>query len=389
MNNRRNLFGYVGICSGFVFIALLCCGCSGFSWKQKAEPVIRKDQLHVDARATLLQAVNSDDPLVRAHAMEAIGQTLKTSGAAYLMQGLSDKAVIVRYAAAMGLGDIKYKPAEKKLVAVVENPKTDERVVCAAIYALHEIGNYEFAYQLGVILTSRFELGRASAAQAMGKMGEKTAIGPLKTALGYENNDAAKINMVEALALLGDKPSQIHIEAYTQSYFVDMRLPAIPVMAKLNTSQAKLVLTSLLSKKNPPRIRVAAAGGLGTMGMFDESGYKFCIRAAEHPREVLEEAYPKSKNTITPSGISSIQRLAVMSLGDIECVGAFPVLQRTLKSDDGAVRVAAACAILRMLGPKIPQISPGGGVDETPKKVAPVAGKPLKLPDMETADGMD
>jgi len=277
MNNLWERFWAIGMCSLVVVFAPLYSGCSGMDWTKKTEPPIRRDRLYIDARATLLQAVNSDDPHVRAHAMEAIAQTLKTSGAAYLVQGLSDKSVIVRYAAAMGLGDIRYRPAMKKLVKLVENPNTDERVVCAAIYALYQIGDDQFAYQLGVILASRFELGRASAAQVMGKMGEKSAIGPLKTALGYEPDDGAKVSIVEALAMLGDKQSRLYIEAYTQSYYLDMRLPAIPILAKLKTPKAKLVLTSLLAKRNPPRIRVAAAGGLGYMGLFDEKGYNLHI----------------------------------------------------------------------------------------------------------------
>ena len=389
MNNRWELFWIGGMCSLVAILASLCSGCTGADWTKKSEPPIRRDQFYVDARATLLQTVNSDDPQVRAHAMEAIAQTLKTSCAAYLMQGLTDKSVIVRYAAAMALGDIKYLPAKKKLIELVENPKTDERVVCAAIYALHQIGNDDFAYQLGVILTSRFELGRASAAQAMGKMGEKSAIGPLKTALSYEADDAAKINMVEALAILGDKQSQLYVEAFTQSYFVDMRLPAIPILARLNTPKAQLVLTSILADKNPPRIRVAAAGGLGSMGMFDEKGYRICLRAAENPRKVLDGAYPDAKESISPEVVSSLQRLAAIALGDIECVGSLGVLQNLLQSKDGSVRVAAACAILRMLGPKtaeVPGIAPS---QQVPDGQTPPPGKTPKLPNMESADGID
>lgn len=373
----------------------LCSGCSGVDWTEKPEPLIQKDRLYVDARAALLQAVNSNDPYIRAHAIEAIAQTLKASSAAYLMQGLSDKSVIVRYASAMGLGDIRYKSAKNKLNELVENPKTDERVVCAAIYALYRIGDNRFAYQLGVILISRFELGRASAAQVMGKMGEKSAIAPLKTAMSYEPDDAAKISMVEALAVLGDKQSQSYVEGYAQSYYLDMRLPAIPVLAKLKTPQAQLVLTSLLSDRNPPRIRVAAAGGLGHMGLFDEKGYNLCLKAAKNPRKVLEEAFPKTKENITPDAVSSLQRLAAMALGDIECVGSLRVLQNLLQSNDGSVRVAASWAILRMLGPntmQVHQITPSkqpidGQIPSDGQ--TPPARKTQKLPDMESADGID
>ena len=397
MTKRWEWFWATGMCSFVAMFVSLCSGCSGVDWTEKPpDQSIQNDRLYVDARAALLQAANSNDPYVRAHAIEAIAQTLKASSAAYLMQGLSDKSVIVRYAAAMGLGDIKYKSAKKKLIELVDNPKTDERVVCAAIYALYQIGEDQFAYQLGVVLSSRFELGRASAAQAMGKMGEKSAIGPLKTALGYEPNDAAKISMVEALALLGDKQSQLYVEGYAQSYYLDMRLPAIPILAKLKTPKAQLVLTSLLADRNPPRIRVAAAGGLGYMGLFDEKGYKLCLAAAENPHKVLQGAFPKTKESITSDVASSLQRLAAMALGDIQCAGSLRVLQNLLQSNDGSVRVAAAWAILQMLEPKTVEVHQVGHSEQHPTDgqippdgQTPPAEKIQKLPDMESADGID
>jgi len=168
-----------------------------------------------------------------------------------------------------------------------------------------------------------------------------------------------------------------------------MRLPAIPILAKLKTPKAKLVLTSLLAKRNPPRIRVAAAGGLGYMGLFDEKGYKLALRAAENPRGVLEEAYPDAKQKVSSDIASSLQRLAAMALGDIQCVGSLRVLQNLLQSSDGSVRVAAAWSILRMLGPKAAELSRIAPSQQPTDGQIPPPKRTPRLPDMESADGID
>ena len=78
------------------------------------------DQAYIDARTALLQAANSEDPMTRSYAMEALGQTLKKKEGDFLLEALSDPSVIVRFSAAMSLGDIRYTKAKKKLEELIE-----------------------------------------------------------------------------------------------------------------------------------------------------------------------------------------------------------------------------------------------------------------------------
>ena len=107
-------------------------GCGQINWGGGA---ISVNGISVDARAALLQAAASEDTVTRANAMEAIGLTMGPSSGGVLLQALDDKDVNVRYAAAMAIGDMGYPPSKKRLTQLIEDPKTDQRVVCAAIYA--------------------------------------------------------------------------------------------------------------------------------------------------------------------------------------------------------------------------------------------------------------
>jgi HEAT repeat protein len=356
-------------------------GCGSMGYDRDEKPPLNVAQARLDARAALLQAAVSADPLTRSHAMEAIGETLGRQDAGMLVQGLDDPAVAVRYAAAMALGDIAYEPAKERLIQLVDNPRSDQRVVCAAIYALSRMGHTRYAGQLGTILMSELALGRSAAAMAMGRMGEQSAVGPLKTVMGDEDDPGAKMAMVEALAQLGDQRSIRSLEAYAKGYLLDLRLAAIRALGEIKPPRAKIVLNHILQSDNPPRVRVAAAGALAGMGTVDPAGYELALQALRRPRKTIRGAYGE-EYPIKNVEVSSLRQLAAMALGRMGKKQAVPYLRRYLDSQDGAVRVAAAMAILEILpGPQ----ARGGGAT-----VSPPADRDVpRLRKMQTSDAME
>ena len=134
-------------------LLLVGCGGLGVSEEENAPSYVNPDRAFIDARAELLEGANGADPLVRAHAMEALGQTFGTKEAGVLLQGLSDRYVIVQYASAMALADVVYPPAREKLRRMADRGETlDDRVLCAVILALHRLGDDTHAGKLGKIL---------------------------------------------------------------------------------------------------------------------------------------------------------------------------------------------------------------------------------------------
>lgn len=347
-------------------------GCDRLRTSSDDEPSISTDNAYIDARTTLLQAAVSNDPMTRTYAMEGIGKRLGPAEAGTLMQGLDDQAVTVRFAAAMSLGDLAYPPAEGAMEQLILNPDTDQRVVCAAIYCLYRLGNTKYASQLGAILNSDFKFGRATAAMVMGKMGETSAIKPLQSLLADEQDPTVRLNTIEALARLGDQRSMRVLESYAKGYYLDLRLAAIPTLAELRPPGVERLLLSLLSNENPPRVRITAGGGLGTLGQADDDTYDMCLAAAAKPLAFYQATYGKDK-TFKPHEVSSLQRLAALGLGHIRRRGAIDKLHNLLQSPNGGVRVSAAMAILEIVNrkPATPRPGPASRKPTTPHENPP------------------
>lgn len=329
----------------------------------------------VDAKDSLLQGAERPNFRVRIYSLEAIGSTLKPADASILEDCLSDPKVMVRYAAAMAIGDMVYTKAKPKLIAMLDNPDTDQRVACAAIYALARMGDYTYAPELGDMLFSDFKYGRSCAAISMGKMGGKSAIEPLKTLLGEEKDQNVRYSIYEALARLGDKKAVDSLEAYTTAgYYMDLKIPAIPLLAEIKAPKAKRIFADLYEQSaHPPRIRVAACGALGKMGVFKREYYEYCQKAAEDPETVLKEFYGTEQ--VDYMKISSLQRLAAMAIGDMGKIYGINVLHPMLVSDDGAVRISAAWGILKLVEGKksnFETIEPVKTNKNNPKKHKPV-----------------
>jgi HEAT repeat protein len=340
----------------FSFCAvMLLSGCTGGS-----STAISQDprQSYIDARTTLLRAATDPDAATRAHAIEAMAETLGVEAGSAYMDAMNDSAPMVRYAAALAIGDVRYAPALDTLLKLARNGEPDKRVFCAVIYALYRLGNDEYAGELVKMLFDKEKEVRADAAMAMGRMGEASAIGPLKSLAAQEQDPMVRIQVIESMALLGDEPSTFLLEAYTKTPFLDDRLVAIEAISRTNTRRGVQVIREILySAKQPPTIRVDAAGAVARMGQPDEEGYELCVEAVQNPQKMLEGIF-KGMRKLTPSEVSTLQRLGAMGLGRMKRIEAVSVLQPLLTSADGGVRVAAAMSILKLLEAYRPSMPP-------------------------------
>lgn len=327
-----------------------------------------------DAKMELYRQAQTSDPFSRCNAIEALGETLGMQAGEIYLNGLPDQSPAVRFASAMAVGDTKYAPAKGRLMKMVEDKQVepDRRVMPAVIYALYRMGDTTYTGDLYTLLFDTEKEVRANAALVMGKIGEPSAIGPLKTRLSDEQDPSVRLQVIESLALLGDAPSALSLEAYTKkTRFLDEQLVAIPAMARVHTTTAPQVLNEILNSSQHPTVRVSAAGALGMLGVFSQNGYRYCLEAAKNPEAVLRSVYGKVA-PISPLQINMLQRLAVISLGWMNNTSAVDVLHGLLYANvDNGVKIAAAMSILRLLP----------GYQETP---IPAAAKgPATIPVME------
>ena len=322
-----------------------------------AEPevtLVDPQMAFIDASAALRQASDDPDPVTRANAIEAIAQTTGATEGAIFEQGLDDPYPAVRFAAAMAIGETLYEPARDVLVRMARREREDrraepdKRVFCGVIYALHRLGDTSVTGELGPLLFDAEREVRCNAAMVMGGIAESSALPALRMRLGDEHDPTVQLQIVEAMAMLGDSASAALMESYTKTQFLEDRLVAISAMERVRSDRARVVLRSLLAEDQPPRVRVAAAGAMGRMGEASDQGRWICTRGAQAPKRVMRESRTVQGES-SEMEMLSLQRLAAISLGWMKDQNAVGVLHPLLKSDDGPVRVAAAMSILRLL----------------------------------------
>jgi len=372
-----------------LFMAIVGAALSAGCKPPPEELAIDPTKGYIDAKVVLLQSAEDKDGAVCSHALEALAGTLGAEAGATFLQALESENPAVRFAAALAIGDVKYKPALQALQKMAQ-PKgeRDKRAFCAVVFALYKLGNDQHANELGTLLFDKDREVRMNAAMAMGRMGEPSAIGPLKTILANEQDDGVRIQVTESLAMLGDTRSAEVIEAYTKGYFLDLRLAAIPALGRVGSSRAPRVLKQLIRPRNPARVRVSAAGELARLGHPDSEAYALCAASVKDPEKVLREASKKSKMAADRDA-ASLKRLAILSLGLMNRDVAVNLLHPLLKSRDGGVRVAAAFSVLRLLEAYRP-IAPEPKAPAT--RPAAKSGKPepaVKKPKLHTAGGKD
>lgn len=367
---------WAGVSVGVISSALLV-GCGSGRQEETIDPA----KAYIDAKTVLLQSADDTDPGTRSHAIEALATALGAEAGATFTQALEDENPAVRFAAALAIGDTEHKPALPALLKMAQTKtgERDKRVFCGVIYALYRLGNDEHARDLGKLLFDDEREVRMDAALAMGRMGEPSAMGPLKTLLANEQDDGVRIQVTESLSLLGDSRCAEVIEAYTKGYFLDLRLAAIPALGRAGGTRAPRTLKQLTQDRHPSRVRVSAGGELARLGHFDQDAYDLCVASVKDPAKVLEEASKRSKRAADKDA-ASLKRLAILSLGWMGRQDVVSLLHPLLKSKDGGVRVAGTLSMLRLLkayrpapaSPKEPASRPAAKSPETrPAKEKP------------------
>lgn len=210
---------------------VLLAGCNTGPKELQIDPV----HAYADARTLLLQATGDADPVVRMHAMEALVSVEPKAAGGVILQAIRDDRLPVMAAAVLAAGDICFAPAKNQLLEMAgsEDPEPPPKLMCALIYALHRLGDDTYTGELGALLQHEDKYVRAEAARMMGKMGEPSGIGPLKSRQADELDVAVRLNIAEALALLGDERSRNLLEAFTKDQYMESRLIAIEGLGRL------------------------------------------------------------------------------------------------------------------------------------------------------------
>ncbi len=281
-------------------------------------------QLLVSARQEIAQAFGSNDPVLRANALEAAQGALDAPAARdMVLHGLGDADGLVRFAAAMAAGQMRLKEAYLPLLKLVNDPNV--RVRIGVRYALHRLGDTRFSHDLERTAMDPSKYVRADTAMVLGMLNEPSA---LKILRQMQNDDEplVRLQVAEAMWRLGDEQGLQSLTAASISKFSDDQIIAIHALAGPRDTR---VLEHLRGKLTSdwPEITLVAARGMGALGSDEGYGVALAGARSNDPRQ---------------------KSLASLAFGAIGRADAQTHLAPLLRDPNPGVRLASATGILQL-----------------------------------------
>ena len=345
--------------------ALLLIGCQGereqssVHWSTKSGSVLGKDlqnsrlsvvefdlnnasyaKIRDVAIELLLEAVDADDPLLRANSIEALHAVPKYLAPA-VQRGLVDKNHGVRYVAAMTVGQLQMRNISHLLEPLLDDKSLSVRG--AAIYGLKRCDRAVDLSPLGAMILSEHAEVRANTAFILGELGNPTAIPLLRMAAksSLSQGEPARkkivnLQITEALVKLGavDELEVIRASLFTPSDQGEIIALACQICGRLGDMRVVPNLLDLALREGrfqqSAEVRMAAAMAVAQI-------------APEKAPQQVPHAYLKSP-------YPGLRAQAVLTLGiggDMTNLGDLSMM---LSDDNPVVQVAAAGAILRISG---------------------------------------
>ncbi len=293
-----------------------------------------KKDVPLDPRLTELakieidRALRSPDPIVRAHAVEAIQETLGSEKSGDLWQAMKDSETVVRFAAVMAAGTLKLEDSKPELLQLADDPQPTVRI--AAAYALHRLGDFRYTKDLERYAQDGLPEVRGNTALVLGLLGEPSAVNVLKPML-RDQNMAVSITAAEGMWRLGSEDGRDRLIGMTMNINPGYQMVAMLALGAPRDTRVRAHIRANLTSDYAEVALVAAR----VMGQLDsDEGYGVAINGAK-------------------SSDKRQRSLAALAFGAIRRTDAQPYLQKLLMDPDQDVRIASATAIL--------QLKPNGG----------------------------
>lgn len=325
-----------------LLIALLT-GSGCLAPKSAPLPPDQQAQFRAETLDFLVQSATSDEPVLRMQAIEALQDVAPREGLRTIVDNVDNGYAGVSFAALMALGTMRDKHFISQIRTRAED--ADPNVRIAALFALHRIGHPERTGELGnYLMTHRDARVRANAALAIGRLGETKSIKLLSTALRREKKDAVKMQIEEALAMLGDNHGTERLLFYGYSAVPDQAALGVMLLANAHSPDAEELFRHRLQFADQPEIKLQAARGLGYLGHGD--GYELALAYLRFNSPDMSR-----RNDPPAQQVHRIRALAALALEAIGDPAALGALQRAFHQDGQAelVKVAVARAAISLI----------------------------------------
>ncbi len=284
----------------------------------------------------LKQAAESDNPLLRANAIESLHYAPEVLESV-LQERLADENRGVRFIAVMSVGRFQLK----ELAPLVYPLRHDDApsVRAAAIYALTRCGEEVDPTPLASMLLGDVPEAKANAAIVLGELGDSSAIPLLRRAVGRGMSRVSEaqakiidLQIAEAMVKLGDDRE---LEAIRATLFApaeqgELIALACQMLGRLNDARAAPNLMDLAGREGrrelPAEVRMAATMALAELGA--DAPVTVPLRFASS-RDFQQRAQ------------------AAVTLGAIQTSGSAQALRQLLTDSNPLVQICAAGGVLR------------------------------------------
>ena len=337
---------------------LLLIGCSNSKddarWSTRQDSIIEADStlaeskqptfevldrnLHGSAESLLLEASRSEDPLLRANAIEGL-QPSKEHLDEVVRFGLVDENEGVRFVATMTIGQEKLCSLSHLVRPMLSDPSTS--VQAAAIFALARCGEEPDLNPLASMVLGSDPTAKANASYILGELGNPSAIPLIRNGVGRHEASleapraqAIDLIMAEAMVKLGDEEERQVIQAalFAPPERAELSALACQMIGGMRDQSMAMNLETMALAEGPrkpgPEIQLLASEALAK------------IDPERVPTEVVV-AYISHERP-------EIRSQAAMVLGSLGSTSFSAQLSTLLRDQDPRVQVAAAAAILRL-----------------------------------------
>jgi HEAT repeat protein len=313
---------------------------------RQATPVNEQQTFRTEAIQELRRAAMCDDAVLRMQALEAFQDVAPKEGSPCIIDNIDNGYAGVSFAALMSVGETKIPAPMEKIRTLSED--NDANVRIAALYAMHRLGQRGRTRELSdYLLRNPDARVRANAALAIGRLNDESSIRLLHQALAHEKKDAVKMQILEALAMMGDSEGIERLKFSGYSAFPDQASLALMCLANARTPDAEELFRIRLSKNDYPETRLQAARGLGRLGYEDGLELSMACLFFRSPVSGRKNDPPEQQI----SRVRALAALALEAIGNPQALGALrKAFDETGQSQ--YVRVAIARAAIRLIDGK-------------------------------------
>lgn len=313
-------------------------GCQDSPLNLPLENSVTDDLLRQRLHTVLEEGLQSEDALLRCHALESVAEAAGPETPAKIRKFLHDPLPAVRFAAAVAAGDIQDHTAQPILLQMMEDENVSVRL--AAGYALEKLGDQRFEAWYDAALLGSDPALAGQSCFLLSKLGNKPPRQNSKAKLwqALRKKDQVvqvRLQAAEALGRLGDEKVLKQLLVYASSGYADDRLIAISGLEYLGGPD---VFAMLVTLADDPQMEVQLAA-IRALGNRVEQNH------LERVRKSLFYEDPQADTLTT----DRIRGLAVLALGRIGKKSDSSLLYRTMADRSQYLRLAAARATIDYL----------------------------------------